>query len=68
MLANAAALDAVNDWLAEAGEEPVPMTRSAPTWWWAGAPAWGRGRLASAAGSGSARCRSGWSSRAPGAW
>jgi uncharacterized protein YcbX len=40
LLANAASLDALNDWLAEAGEEPVPMTRFRPNVVVAGAPPW----------------------------
>jgi len=40
LLANTASLDAVNDWLAEAGEEPVPMTRFRPNLVVSGAPAW----------------------------
>jgi uncharacterized protein YcbX len=40
LLANAASLDAVNDWLVEAGDEPVPMTRFRPNMVVAGAPAW----------------------------
>jgi uncharacterized protein YcbX len=40
LLANTASLDAVNDWLAEAGEEPVPMTRFRPNLVVGGAPAW----------------------------
>jgi uncharacterized protein YcbX len=40
LLAVAASLDAVNDWLAEAGEEPVPMTRFRPNLVVGGAPAW----------------------------
>lgn len=40
LLANAASLDAVNDWLVEAGEEPVPMTRFRPNVVVSGAPAW----------------------------
>jgi uncharacterized protein YcbX len=40
LLANAASLDAVNDWLAEAGEEPVAMTRFRPNVVVSGAPAW----------------------------
>jgi uncharacterized protein YcbX len=40
LLANAASLDAVNDWLVEAGEEPVPMTRFRPNLVVTGAPAW----------------------------
>lgn len=40
LLANTASLDAVNDWLVEAGEEPVPMTRFRPNLVVAGAPAW----------------------------
>lgn len=40
LLANTASLDAVNDWLAEAGEEPVPMHRFRPNLVVEGAPAW----------------------------
>jgi uncharacterized protein YcbX len=40
LLANSASLDAVNDWLAEAGAEPVPMTRFRPNLVVSGAPAW----------------------------
>jgi uncharacterized protein YcbX len=40
LLANTASLDAVNDWLVEAGEEPVPMTRFRPNVVVTGAPAW----------------------------
>ncbi|MBM0278331.1 MOSC domain-containing protein [Micromonospora tarensis] len=40
LLANAASLDALNDWLAEVGEEPVPMTRFRPNLVVDGAPAW----------------------------
>ncbi|NJC73709.1 MOSC domain-containing protein [Planosporangium thailandense] len=40
LLANSASLDAVNDWLVEAGEEPVPMTRFRPNVVVGGAPAW----------------------------
>ncbi|MCG5464953.1 MOSC domain-containing protein [Micromonospora sp. MED01] len=40
LLTNAASLEALNDWLAEAGEEPVPMTRFRPNLVVDGAPAW----------------------------
>ena len=40
LLANTASLDAVNDWLVEAGDEPVPMTRFRPNLVVTGAPAW----------------------------
>jgi uncharacterized protein YcbX len=40
LLANTASLDAVNDWLLEAGDEPVPMTRFRPNVVVTGAPAW----------------------------
>lgn len=40
LLANTASLDAVNDWLLEAGAEPVPMTRFRPNIVVGGAPAW----------------------------
>ena len=40
LLANEGSLDAVNDWLVEAGDEPVPMTRFRPNLVVAGAPAW----------------------------
>jgi uncharacterized protein len=40
LLANAASLDAVNDWLVEGGDEPVPMTRFRPNVVVTGAPAW----------------------------
>ena len=40
LLANAASLDAVNDWLLEAGDEPVPMTRFRPNVVLAGARPW----------------------------
>ncbi|MEH1165409.1 MOSC N-terminal beta barrel domain-containing protein [Micromonospora sp. CPCC 205539] len=40
LLANAASLDALNGWLAEAGEEPVPMARFRPNLVVEGAPAW----------------------------
>jgi uncharacterized protein YcbX len=40
LLANEASLAGLNDWLMEAGEEPVPMTRFRPNLVIAGAPAW----------------------------
>ncbi|RKN30054.1 MOSC domain-containing protein [Micromonospora musae] len=40
LLANTASLTALNDWLAEAGEEPVPMSRFRPNLVVDGAPAW----------------------------
>ncbi|MFI1989953.1 MOSC domain-containing protein [Actinoplanes sp. NPDC020271] len=40
LLANTASLDAVGDWLAEAGEEPVPMHRFRPNLVVEGAEAW----------------------------
>jgi uncharacterized protein YcbX len=40
LLANTGSLDAVNDWLAEVGEEPIPMTRFRPNLVVSGAPAW----------------------------
>ena len=40
LLANAASLDAVNDWLLEAGDEPVPMTRFRPNVVVTGARPW----------------------------
>jgi uncharacterized protein YcbX len=40
LLTNAASLDAVNDWLCEAGDEPVPMTRFRPNVVVAGARPW----------------------------
>ncbi len=40
LLANTASLAAVNDWLVEAGEEPVPMHRFRPNLVVEGAPAW----------------------------
>ncbi|MEH0933649.1 MOSC domain-containing protein [Micromonospora psammae] len=40
LLAATASLDALNDWLAEAGEEPVPITRFRPNLVVEGAPAW----------------------------
>ncbi|MGC5330497.1 MOSC domain-containing protein [Micromonospora sp. DT62] len=40
LLATAASLDALNGWLAEAGEEPVPMARFRPNLVVEGAPAW----------------------------
>ncbi|GAA0489814.1 molybdenum cofactor biosysynthesis protein [Paractinoplanes deccanensis] len=40
LLANEGSLSAVNDWLAESGEEPVPITRFRPNLVVGGAPAW----------------------------
>ncbi|MGK5681124.1 MOSC domain-containing protein [Actinoplanes sp. URMC 104] len=40
LLANEGSLSALNDWLAEAGEEPVPMTRFRPNLVVGDAPAW----------------------------
>ncbi|WIM97460.1 MOSC domain-containing protein [Actinoplanes oblitus] len=40
LLANAASLDAVNDWLAEDGDDPVPIHRFRPNLVVEGAPAW----------------------------
>jgi uncharacterized protein YcbX len=40
LLANTASLDAVNDWLAESGDEPVPMHRFRPNLVIEGAAAW----------------------------
>jgi uncharacterized protein YcbX len=40
LLANTASLDAVNDWLAEAGDDPVPIHRFRPNLVLTGAPAW----------------------------
>ncbi|MEU6202931.1 MOSC N-terminal beta barrel domain-containing protein [Micromonospora musae] len=40
LLTNTASLAALNDWLAEAGEEPVPMSRFRPNLVVDGAPAW----------------------------
>jgi uncharacterized protein len=40
LLTNTASLAAVNDWLVEAGDEPVPMTRFRPNIVVAGATAW----------------------------
>ncbi|WCN82616.1 MOSC domain-containing protein [Micromonospora sp. LH3U1] len=40
LLANTASLHALNDWLAEAGEEPVPMSRFRPNFVVDGASAW----------------------------
>lgn len=40
LLANTASLNAVNDWLAEDGDDPVPMHRFRPNLVLDGAPAW----------------------------
>jgi uncharacterized protein YcbX len=40
LLANESSLHAVNDWLAEDGEEPIAMTRFRPNAVVSGAPAW----------------------------
>ncbi|MFG1913849.1 MOSC domain-containing protein [Micromonospora sp. NPDC048898] len=40
LLTNTASLDVLNDWLAEVGEPPVPMTRFRPNLVVDGAPAW----------------------------
>ncbi|GIF06736.1 MOSC domain-containing protein [Actinoplanes siamensis] len=40
LLASTASLDAVNDWLVEGGDEPVPMHRFRPNLVVTGAPAW----------------------------
>lgn len=40
LLANTASLDALNDWLTENGDDPVPMTRFRPNIVVSGAPAW----------------------------
>ncbi|WP_229073128.1 MOSC domain-containing protein [Actinoplanes sp. DH11] len=40
LLANAASLDALNDWLTEGGDQPVPMHRFRPNLVVADAPAW----------------------------
>ena len=40
LLASTASLDAVNDWLAEAGDDPVPIHRFRPNIVVGGAPAW----------------------------
>ena len=40
LLASTSSLDSLNDWLAESGDEPVPMTRFRPNIVVTGAPAW----------------------------
>jgi uncharacterized protein len=40
LVTNAASLDAVNDWLVEGGDEPVPMSRFRPNLVVTDAPAW----------------------------
>jgi hypothetical protein len=40
LLANSASLDAVNDWLVEGGDDPVPVHRFRPNLVVGGAPAW----------------------------
>ena len=40
LLANTASLDAVNDWLAETGDDPIPIHRFRPNIVIGGAPAW----------------------------
>ncbi|MEU4158125.1 MOSC N-terminal beta barrel domain-containing protein [Actinoplanes sp. NPDC026670] len=40
LLANTASLDAVNDWLLESGDDPVPIHRFRPNLVVTGAPAW----------------------------
>lgn len=40
LLANTASLDAINDWLTDGGDEPVPLHRFRPNVVISGAPAW----------------------------